>query len=116
MKFIPYKIMAVIFLIAIINPIYAQEISGRIFDVEDSPISNVSIILNYEVIAKTNSEGLFTLTESYKLPLKLKLEHPDYYIKSVTLSQYKTVLKLTTLDTTEYLEKVIISSTYQKES
>ncbi|WP_382381489.1 TonB-dependent receptor family protein [Formosa undariae] len=108
--------MAVIFLIAIINPLYAQEISGRIFNFEDSPISNVSIILNYEEIAKTNSEGLFTLTGSYKLPLKLKLEHPDYYIKSVTLSQYKTVLKLTALDTTEDLEKVIISSAYQKES
>ncbi|WP_434035914.1 TonB-dependent receptor plug domain-containing protein [Formosa sp. 4Alg 33] len=108
--------MAIIFLIAIINPLYAQNINGKIFNSEHAPISDVSIVLNYKVIAKTNAEGHFTLTEQYELPLNLKLEHPDYYIKTVTLSQYKSDFQLTALDKTEDLEKVIISSTYQKES
>ena len=116
MNCIPFKIMAVIFLTAIINPLHAQNISGLVYSNTNSPISDVSILLNNEVIAHSNAEGVFTLNENYQLPLKLKLKHPDYYITTVKISKHKTEFKLLALNKTENLDEVIISSTYQKES
>lgn len=117
MKYInPFKILAVILLIASNNPFYAQNINGKVHDNTDTAISGVTILLNNEVISETNAEGVFTLAETYQLPLKIELKHPDYYIKTVTLSENNSVFKLSALENTQDLEAVIISSTYQKES
>ncbi|MDW5290863.1 TonB-dependent receptor family protein [Formosa sp. PL04] len=116
MKFIPFKIIAIIFLIAIINPTYAQNFNGRVLDYENAPISGVALIFNNEVISETNTEGTFTLTKTFQFPIKIKLKHPDYFIKTVKLFKNNSVYKLSVLEETQDLEEVIISSTYQKES
>ncbi|MDN3492495.1 TonB-dependent receptor domain-containing protein [Winogradskyella bathintestinalis] len=116
MKEIQFKIMAIIFLIAIINPLHAQNISGRVTDYSDATIPDVSIFINNEIIAETNADGIFTLSETYQLPIELILKHPDYYIKTVIFSKNNSTIKLLELENTQNLEEVIISSTYQKES
>jgi len=108
--------MAVLFITASITPIQAQSSSGQVIDSSATPISGVAVLLNGELISETNAEGIFIVPEAYPLPLELKLEHPDYYITSVTLSEENSVFKLVALAHTQNLDAVLISSTYQKES
>ncbi|WP_179376524.1 TonB-dependent receptor family protein [Winogradskyella wichelsiae] len=116
MKFTPLKLLAVIALTAFINPLYTQNISGHVNDYSNSPISDVAVLLDHKIIAKTNAEGVFSLPKAYLLPLSVELKHPNYYIKTVTLTQNNSVFQLSILEDTLNLEEVTISSTYQKES
>ncbi len=116
MTCLPLNIMAFIFLIGLTNPLCAQHISGTVTDNLDAPIPNVMVLLNDRMISETDSEGAFTLSHSYQLPLELKFKHPDFYIKSFTVSKNNEVFELTALNHSEHLNEVIISSTYQKES
>lgn len=110
------KILAIVILIAVNNILHSQNITGRVINDSNAGISDVHILLNNEVISKTNSEGVFTLAETYRLPLEINLKHVNYYLKTVTLSESNSVFKLSLLDQSLNLEEVIISSTYQKES
>ncbi len=108
--------MAVIILIAIINPIYSQNSSAKVSNKNNDAVADVSILLNRKIIAKTNTEGIFTLNANYELPIEITLKHPDYYLKTVTLSGNNEVFELEALEKILGLEPVIVSSTYQKES
>ncbi|WP_230080319.1 TonB-dependent receptor family protein [Winogradskyella marina] len=110
------KILAIVILIAVNNILHSQNITGRVINDSNAGISDVHILLNNEVISKTNSEGVFTLAETYRLPLEINLKHVNYYLKTVRLSESNSVFKLSLLDQSLNLEEVIISSTYQKES
>ncbi|WP_225035504.1 TonB-dependent receptor [Winogradskyella sp. SM1960] len=110
------KILAIVILIAVNNILHSQNITGRVTDNSDAGISGVHILLNNEIISKTNSEGVFTLAKTYRLPLEINLKHANYYLKTVRLSESNSVFKLSLLDQSLNLEEVIISSTYQKES
>ncbi|MBF8151139.1 TonB-dependent receptor [Winogradskyella sp. F6397] len=116
MKFMTVKILAIVILIAVNNILHSQNITGRVINDSNAGISDVHILLNNEVISKTNSEGVFTLAETYRLPLEINLKHVNYYLKTVRLSESNSVFKLSLLDQSLNLEEVIISSTYQKES
>lgn len=116
MKFTPIKIMVVVCLTTILNPLYSQKISGRVNDSNESGISGVAILINNKVVSRTNENGFFTLPERYSLPLEIILKHPDYFIKTIVFSKNNSVFNLLALETTQDLDEVIISSSYQKES
>ncbi|WP_179018461.1 TonB-dependent receptor [Winogradskyella forsetii] len=116
MKFITLKMITIMFAMVIIESSYTQNISGRVIDHSGASVSGVAILLNNELISETDDNGIFNLSENLNLPLKIELNHPDYYIKTVTLSENNSVIKLSVLEKSLDLEEVIISSTYQKES
>lgn len=101
---------------AFIHTLNAQNSQGKVQDAFGSPLSGVSIFLENKLIAKTNAQGLFTLTETVELPITLKLKHPNYYIRTVSYTESNTIFELTALETSLDLDEVLISSTYQKES
>ncbi|MBU2928557.1 TonB-dependent receptor family protein [Winogradskyella psychrotolerans] len=110
------KLLILILLGSFINALHSQNISGRVNNFSNVAISGVDIIINNKVISNTNSQGVFILPKTYQLPLKITLNHPNYYIKTVSLSKNNSVIQLYILDNTLNLEEVTISSTYQKES
>ncbi|QDO95167.1 TonB-dependent receptor [Formosa sediminum] len=116
MRSIHFKTIIVFSFLASFNSLLAQQISGSILNVSEHPIANAFIIYNNTTISETNANGVFKLPENLKLPIKLKISHPDYYIKSVTLKTNKSIFKLLALEQTQDLDAVIISSSYQKES
>ncbi len=116
MKFFFQKTMAVIFLTAFFNASFAQEVTGFVYSEGNLPIENVSVFFKNENIAKTDSNGEFVLPEKLKLPLSIRLEHTDYFIKNIEIIENETTFFLSQLSKTEDLEEVIISSVFQKES
>ncbi|WP_047546174.1 TonB-dependent receptor family protein [Psychroserpens sp. Hel_I_66] len=110
------KTIAITWLIAMVNFLSAQTITGTVTTFDDVGISGVEVRMNNEVLTMTSSEGVFTLPNSVQLPAVLTLKHPDYFIKVVTISEDNSVFKLYPLEQTQDLNEVIISSTYQKES
>lgn len=110
------KIMAVIFTIAFCTTLNAQEIEGYVHTNSNDPISGVSIFLSSEKLTETNSQGMFVLPEAFDLPIKLRLEHPEYFISEVELNQNHSIFKLTPLSKSESLEEIIVSSTLQKDT
>ena len=116
MKFLQINIMAVFFITAIFNSINAQTISGKIVNSSDVPISGVSIFVDNERVSETNVKGVFTIDEKFKLPLEIALKHPNFIAVKTTLSENNTVFRLFSIENTQVLNEIIISSTYQKES
>lgn len=111
-----HSTLATIFIIAILNTLQAQQLKGFVFDTYNSPIPEVSVFVNGEKTVETNNEGLFTLSEVFKLPLKITLRHPDFYNVTVQMTKNNEAFQLSPLSKSENLDEVIISSTYQKES
>ncbi len=116
MKFPLQNTLAVIFLTAFFNFSFGQSIKGSVFSEENLPIENVSIFFKNKIIAKTDKNGLFAIPEKFKLPLSLRFEHPDYFIKNAEVTENNMVFNLSLLSKTENLEEIIISSGYQKKS
>ncbi|WP_417602977.1 TonB-dependent receptor family protein [Owenweeksia hongkongensis] len=116
MRLVLFKIMAITFVSAILNPLFGQEVSGQINDSSNTGISEVVILFDGQRLSKTNIDGTFTLPEGYKFPLKVELSHPSFSDRVVVLSEGNTIFTLKHLDKSESLEEVIVSSTYQKES
>lgn len=108
------KTVVVIFLTAFINTLNAQQIQGFVFTNTNNPISEVSVFLNSEKVSETNAEGIFVLPENLKLPLRLRLEHPDYFISEVAMTKNNSTFQLSPLSRTEKLEEVNISTSYNK--
>src|SRR5690606_36616089 len=111
-----YITLATTFIIVFLNILQAQELKGFVFDSFNSPINKVSVFLNGEKIGETNNEGIFTLSEAFKLPLKIRLQHPDFYNVSFQMFNNNQVFQLSPLSKSENLDEIIISSTYQKKS
>ncbi len=115
MKYSLYKTLAVILITAFFNVVSAQN-TGIIYSEKKFPIPNVSIFLNSEKVAETNNNGVFFLPTELILPLKLRFEHPNFYIATFEMNEANASFTLSSLSNAENLEEVIISSTYQKES
>ncbi len=111
-----HSTLATIFIIALLNTLQAQELKGFVFDTNNSPIPEVSVFVNGKKTVETNNEGLFTLSEVFKLPVKITLQHPDFYNVTVQMTKNNEAFQLSPLSKSENLDEVIISSTYQKES
>lgn len=94
----------------------AQHFKGIVLDENNKSIPNVVLVLNDEIISVTNSKGTFSLEANYTFPIQIKLKHPDFYIKTVTLNKNNSKYILSKLNKTENLNPVIVSSSYQKES
>lgn len=116
MKLKHFQKMAVILIAAFLNTLNAQEIQGFVYTTPNIPISGVSIYLNSEKLAETNSQGIFILSEAFTLPLNLRLEHPKYYISEVELTQKNSTFHLAPLSKSEDLDEVLLSSTLQKKN
>ncbi len=109
------KILAVLLLTAFFNVVSAQN-TGIVFSEKGLPIPNVSIFFNSEKVAETNNNGIFLLPIELTLPIKLRFEHPNFYIATFEMKESNFNLILLPLTNFENLEEVIISSIYQKES
>ncbi len=116
MKFPLQKTLVVIFLTAFFNISFGQTIEGSVFSGKNLPIKNVSVFFKNVIIAKTDKNGVFTLPKKFKLPIFIRFEHPDYFIKNAEVTENNTVFYLYLLSKNENLEEIIISSGYQKKS
>ena len=111
-----HKTLAVIFLAVFFNVLQAQDLKGFVFDSSNSPINNVSVFVDGKRMTETDSKGIFIISETFQLPLKIRLEHPYFYIASFQMAENNQVFQLSTLSNSENLDEIIISSTYQKQS
>ncbi len=108
--------LTVLFIIVFLNVLQSQELRGFVVDANHSPLSKVSVFVNGKKTGETNSDGLFTFSGAFQLPLKISLQHPDFYNASAQMTKNNEVFQLLSLSKTEKLEEVVLSSTYQKES
>lgn len=102
--------MAVVILTAFLSTANAQGIEGFVSTGNKKPISAVSVYLNSVKLTETNTDGIFRLSESFKLPLKIRLVHPDYYISEVEITQKHSTFRLSPLSKSENLEEIILTS------
>lgn len=110
MKLTTLKVTVIIFLTALLNTLNAQKIQGFVYTIENNPIPGVSVFINSEKLTETNDDGVFILSETFKPPLNLRLEHPDYYISKVILTQNNAVFQLSPLSKVEKLDEINISA------
>ncbi|HLW31499.1 MAG TPA: TonB-dependent receptor [Aequorivita sp.] len=115
MKLLSPTITTVLLMTVFFTPMNAQRIQGFVHAPNDRPISGVSIFLNSEKLTETNSEGVFMLSDSFELPINLRLEHPNYFISEIEITQNNSSFKLSPLSKSEDLDEVVLL-THQKDS
>ncbi len=115
MESVLFKTLAVILLTAFFNTGWAQN-QGIVYSENNLPVSNVSVFYNSEKIAETNSNGIFLLPNNLKLPIKLRFEHPKFYISTVEMNENNSNFILSPLSKFENLDEVILSSTYNTDT
>ncbi|WP_313110989.1 TonB-dependent receptor family protein [Aequorivita sediminis] len=108
--------IAFFFLSVFPNTLNAQEIQGTVYSNTNKPINGVSVFLNSKKLTETNSEGVFSLSKAYQLPINLRLEHPKYYISTITISENNSTFKLSPLSKSEDLDEIILTTTTQKQT
>ncbi|MGO3183343.1 MAG: TonB-dependent receptor family protein [Aequorivita sp.] len=116
MKYIFPRILVVLLLTTYSTILNAQKIEGFVYSNAHNPISEVSIFINAEKITETNSKGFFALSETIKLPINLRLEHPNYYISEVEMKENNSTFQLSPLSKSENLDEIIVFSTYQRDT
>lgn len=92
------------------------QIEGFVYSNQDNPISGVSVFIHSEKISETNTDGIFVLSEAFQLPIKLRLEHPNYFISAVEMKKNQACFQLSSLSTSEKLKEIIVSTNYQKDT
>ena len=102
--------IATLFIAISFDDIRAQNIEGTVHSNKNIPIGEVSIFLDSKKLTETDNKGVFILSESFKLPLKLRLEHPDYFISEVEILKNNSIFILAPLSKSEDLDEVILSS------
>lgn len=110
MKYILLKASAVLIFTAFFNILNAQSIQGFVSSITNEPISGVSVFLNSKKLSITNDGGIFFVSDSLNFPLKLRLQHPDYFIGNVEMSQTNSTFKLEPLEKSERLEEITIAT------
>src|SRR5690554_3772474 len=116
MRSISFKVMAVLFLTVFINPLHAQEIQGVVTSDKNNPIDNVGVYLHADKLTETNREGVFVLSGKIELPIKLRLEHPEYFVKEIEVTQNNSVFTLSPLSKSEDLDEVVLTTRHQDSS
>src|SRR5690554_2949341 len=116
MKLLSPTITTVLLMTVFFTPMNAQRIQGFVHAPNDRPISGVSIFLNSEKLTETNSEGVFMLSDSFELPINLRLEHPNYFISKIEITQNNSSFKLSPLSKSEDLDEVILTTRQQDSS
>ena len=118
MEFIKkFKIQVVVFgITAFFNIIQAQDLTGKVLSENQIPIAEVSVYIQKKLVAKTTTEGVFQLPESFNFPLEILLKHPDYEIKQVLLSKVNQEFYLKELVQTESLNAILVSAQNEKKS
>lgn len=111
-----FRKLIVISILPFFTTLNAQEIQGFVTTIGNIPISGVSVYLKSEKLAETNAEGVFILSDTFKLPLKLRLEHPDYFIREVEITKNNSSFELSSLTKSEDLDEVLLSATNQRDN
>lgn len=109
------KLLAVLLLTVFFNTLNAQQIQGIVNSDLNVPISGVSVFINSEKISETNKDGVFSLSKAFKLPINLRLEHPDYYLSVVEMTRNFATFQLAPLSKSENLDEIQLSSSIRKE-
>ncbi len=89
---------------------FAQNVKAFVTDEIGNPIASVSVLENQKKIGVTNYKGEFIISENFKLPLKLQLSHPNFYLKDITLIENLQTFALSKLLQNENLNEVVISA------
>lgn len=100
---------ALMFMVAFFNFLQAQETSGIVKSEDQLPIANVSVIIFNKIITKTNSEGVFQLSDNYPLPIDIRLEHASYNSKSILFSKNNETFYLIKAIETESLNPILLT-------
>lgn len=116
MKSTALQVLMFLFLTGLFYTLNAQEIQGVVTSDKNIPISGVGVYLNAEKLTETNREGVFMLSENFKFPLNLRLEHPNYFIQEIEITQNNSTFKLSPLSKSEDLDEVILTTRHQDSS
>src|SRR5690554_5729276 len=116
MKFAALQVLVILLLTGFFYTLNAQEIKGVVTSDKKIPISGVGVYLNADKLTETNREGVFMLTENFKFPLNLRLEHPSYFIQEIEITQNNSTFKLSPLSKSEDLDEVILTTRQQDSS
>lgn len=116
MKLKSLQVLVFLLLTAFSYTLNAQEIQGVVTSDKNIPVSRVGVYLNAEKLTETNREGVFMLSENFKLPLNLRLEHPNYFIQEIKITQNNSVFKLSPLSKSEDLDEVVLTTRHQDSS
>src|SRR5690554_630147 len=104
------SILVVLLFAASMSGIQAQQIEATVYSTTNAPISEVSVFAGSKKLAETNVDGFFILSESFNLPLKVRLEHPDFFLSEVEIVENHSVFRLSPLSKSEELDEVILSA------
>lgn len=104
------SILVVLLFAASMSGIQAQQIEATVYSITNAPISEVSVFAGSKKLAETDIDGFFILSESFNLPLKVRLEHPDFFLSEVEIVENHSVFRLSPLSKSEELDEVILSA------
>ena len=109
----PIIVILVLLITGFSSVLNAQSVQGLIYTNANDPVSGVFVFYNSEKIAETNTHGIFFLPEGFKLPMKLVLEHPQFFISEVEMRYNNSTFHLLPLSKSEKLDEIIVSSNYK---
>lgn len=75
-----YAVM--IFMSVFFNVLQAQNVEGIVTSEQGVPISEVAVIIQNQIVSRTDGKGIFLLPKQFNLPVHITLEHPRYQLKS----------------------------------
>lgn len=109
MKFLSLQAV-MIFITVFFNTLHAQEVKGIVKSSQGTPISEASIIIQSQVVSKTDVNGMFVLSEKYALPLRITMEHPEYQPKKQLFSEVNQIFYLKEVVTIEELSPIVVTA------
>ncbi|MDO6760220.1 TonB-dependent receptor [Tamlana sp. 2_MG-2023] len=110
------KMVVILSVILWNHTLIAQQISGLVKNEAGEGVANVTLSIDSKIITKTDDFGAFILADSLNFPIRLVLKHPNYEVKTVSVTVSNVVVQLVSLENREQLNTVVISSNFQKES
>jgi len=115
MKF--FKLPTVMFFITVFfNVLQAQQLRGIVVSERQQPLPGVAVIYQNKVISTTNNEGVFLVPSELRLPLQIRLEHPNYQTETFQFSEANQSFFLRPLIPTEELSTVVVMAPSETKS
>lgn len=97
------------FVFLVLGFCYGQQ-HGRVLGADGNGVADVSVILGNTKISTSNARGIFFLPPRTKLPIKIRLSHPAYFIEQVEMENDGDQFYLTAVTEKEHLAEVRIAA------
>ena len=102
-----------VFISVFFNSLHAQNIEGIVKSERGEPIVEVRISVQNQMVATTNTNGIFIFSKAYNLPITITLEHPQFQTKSILLEKTNQIFYLAPLIDLQELQPILVTAPFE---